>query len=229
MTQPATDDQLLWARPGDYATPRDQLRVRLDIYSESIVMQTRHDHGINELKMVSAADITAAFSRHRRFHTGLLPADTLWCQEYPNGATTALWRPPRIWPAALLTAAFQPPQRFRLPLPGLIFVCQPGRPPRIFAAPDRPRHPEDPVFHAPVFNTFRDGSTCPGNHTFPQEVNDIPESFFTAFFTLAGNADRRSRRHPDNLLELWREIDGTDTYPNDDLMPCATVAEIMGA
>ena len=50
----------------------------------------------------------------------------------------ALWRPPQVWPVALQREAFKPPARLRLPMPGLVFVCSPGRAPWVYAALERP-------------------------------------------------------------------------------------------
>ena len=215
-------------RPGDDEMPRDQLKARLDLYSESIILHTFPRHrDLAAVRMISADDLQAAFTRRNRVGSGLLPRDTLWWSQTPQGPVTALWRPPRVWPAALMLEAFQPPRRFQLPMPGLIFACTPGRPPRIYAAKKRPMSPADPIFHAPLFNVFHDGNTCPGNHQFPQEVSDIPDSFFVAFFSLAGNTAGRSLKHPHNLLGLWEEIDGNTRYPLGDLRPLGTVADII--
>ena len=63
-------------------------------------------------------------------------------------------------------------------MPGLIFVCSPGRGPWVYAAKKRPSDPEQQLYRAPAFNVFQDGRVCPGSHRFPEEVDRIPESFF---------------------------------------------------
>ena len=73
----------------------------------------------------------------------------------------ALWRPPQVWPVALQREAFKPPARLRLPMPGLVFVCSPGRAPWVYAAASRPTDTEQPLFRAPAFNVFRDGGCVP--------------------------------------------------------------------
>ena len=95
-------------------------------------------------------------------------------------------------------------------MPGLVFVCSPGRPPWVYAALSRPTDPEQHLFRAPAFNVFRDGRVCPGSHRFPEEVGLIPESFFQSYFSLTGDSRDRSKKHADNLQALWEEIDGTD-------------------
>ena len=88
--------------------------------------------------------------------------------------------------------------RLRLPMPGLVFVCSPGRAPWVYAAAERPADLEQHLFRAPAFNVFRDGRVCPGSHRFPEEVGLIPEGFFQSFFL-------SYRRHPGSLEEAPRQ------------------------
>ena len=156
------------------------------------------------------------------------------CPRRPCGGARA--RPGRWWPSggrrrsgpvALQREAFKPPARLRLPMPGLVFVCSPGRPPWVYAALSRPTDPEQHLFRAPAFNVFRDGRVCPGSHRFPEEVGLIPESFFQSYFSLTGDSRDRSKKHADNLQALWEEIDGQTEYPVEDLVPQCTVAQAM--
>ncbi|GAH11518.1 unnamed protein product, partial [marine sediment metagenome] len=128
---------------------------------------------------------------------------------------------------ALQEEAFKPPRRLRLPMPGLIFICSPGRSPRVYAAKRRPSHPGDTIYHAPLFNLFRDGRSCPGTHKFPSQVEEIPENFFTSFFTTTADHAGRSKRYPSNLLRLWEELDGKKRYPLGDLVPLGKVEDLM--
>ena len=89
-------------------------------------------------------------------------------------------------------------------MPGLVFVCSPGRAPWVYAAKSRPTGAEQQLYRAPAFNVFSDGRACPGSHKFPEEVGLIPESFFP----LTGDTRDRSKKHPGNLLTLWEELDG---------------------
>ena len=49
---------------------------RLEVYSESIVMHTYHDHGFATAALVSGDDIQEAFSQ-QQLCSGLLPPDML--------------------------------------------------------------------------------------------------------------------------------------------------------
>lgn len=90
---------------------------------------------------------------------------------------------------------------------------------------------EEPVYQAPFFNLYGDGRSCPGNHTYPTEVTEIPDSFFVSHFAPEGDMRGRSAAYPDNLLRLWEELDGQDSYPLDDLVhmgPLERVVQRLG-
>ena len=217
-----------WSTPGPTDVPRDTLQALLEIYRETILLRG-FDGDTQWVKTVSADEIAHALTRHLGFSSGLLPPETLWWNQGEAGHTVALWRPPQVWPVALQRQAFQPPARLRLPMPGLVFVCSPGRAPWVYAALSRPTAPEQELYRAPAFNVFRDGRVCPGSHRFPEDPGLIPESFFQSFFSLTGDTRERSKRHPDDLQALWEELDGTTDYPTDDLVPQCRVADAMAA
>ena len=217
-----------WSLPGQTDVPRDELKIQMEVYAETILLRGFED-GANWVRTVSADAIANAFTQHLGLSTGILPKETLWWSQGETGQVVALWRPPKVWPVALQREAFKPPARLRVPMPGLVFVCSPGRAPWVYAAKTRPTDPEQQLYRAPAFNVFSDGRACPGSHTFPEEVGLIPESFFQSFFSLTGDTRNRSKRHPDNLQSLWEELDGTTEYPMDDLVPQCTMAQAMAA
>jgi hypothetical protein len=215
-----------WALPEGLEVPPDEIQVRLDFHQDTILMYVL-DKGVITTRMVSASEIALALLREVPLSSGLLPQGALWWSQGRDGPEIALWRHPRVWAAALQEEAFKPPRRFRLPMPGLIFICQVGRPPRIYAARGRPRSPEDIIYHAPLFNIFWDGRTCPGTHRFPPNIEEIPESFFASFFTATADHNGRSKRYPNDLRGLWEELDGKKRYPLRDLVPLGKVEDIM--
>ena len=219
------EQSLNWALPPGLEIPPDRLRFRIDVYEEAVILHEFDD--VTVTKPVSAGEIVRAFTREIRLGSDLLPEGALWWGIGPEGAHVALWRRPQVWRVALQVEAFKPPRRFTLPMPGLIFVCTAGRPPRVYAAKSRPK-PEDTIYHAPLYNIFKDGRTCPGSHKFPGTVEEIPESFFASFFTKEASSDGRSQKHPKDLLALWEELDGKKRYPMDDLVPIGSVSAIMG-
>ena len=227
---PKTRDSSIfrWALPEKLDIPPDELRYRVDIYGESILLHRFGDNGDTTPRPVSAQDIARAFAREMRFSSGVLPEGALWWSMGPEGNEIALWRPPRVWRVALVVEAFKPPRRFSLPLPGLVFICSQGRPPRVYAAKRRPASPGSPLCKAPLFNLLGGERACSGTHRWPERVGETPESFFLAYFTREGEHRGRSRKHPEDLLALWNELDGRKRFPVKDLMPCCTVEEVMG-
>lgn len=217
-----------WALPEELDVPADQLRYRVDIFNEAVLLHQFGENGDTTTRPVSAQDIARAFAREMRFSSGVLPEGALWWSMGPEGEEVALWRPPRAWKVALVVEAFQPPSRFSLPLPGLVFICSSGRPPRVYAAKKRPASPGSPLMKAPLFNLLSGERACSGTHRWPERVADQPESFFMAYFTREGETRERSRKHPQDLLALWEELDGQKHFPVKDLMPCCTVEEAMG-
>lgn len=216
-----------WALPEVLEVPPDELQLRLDFYHNAVIMYLL-DQGVITTRMVSARDVTLALLREMPLDSGLLPEGTLWWAQRRNGVEVALWRPTSVWRVALQVAPLEPPRRMVVPMPGLIFICQPASPPRIYAAKRRPTSPGQAVYHAPVFNAFFDGRTCAGTHKYPENVEEIPESFFTSFFSPGGSLEGgRSKKYPDDLLRLWEELDGKKRYPLGDLVPIGKVEDIM--
>lgn len=215
-----------WALPENLDIPPDELKLRLDFYANSVMLQCL-ENGVIRIKMVSARDVALAMLRNTPMSSGLLPKDTLWWSQGKEGAELALWRKPMVWPVALLIKPGEPPKRFKLPMPGLIFICCPSRPPRVFAAKSRPTGPHSVIYHAPLFNVYASGQTCAGTHTYPGKVEEIPESFFFSFFTIEAEHTGRSKRHPDSLFRLWEELDGKKKYPTEDLEPCGKVGDLL--
>ncbi len=215
-----------WALPDSLDVPPDELRARLDLYHSSAVLYMVED-GVINTRMVSPREISLALLRNVPLSSGILPEGAVWWGQSKEGVAVALWRPPQVWRAALLVKELEPPRRFNLPMPGLIFICWPGRPPMVFAAMKRPKGPETELFHAPLFNVYGDGRTCPGTHRYPDNVGEIPESFFMAFFSMAAAYEKRSKRHPSSLIKLWEEIDGKKRYPLGDLVRAGKVGDLL--
>lgn len=212
-----------WSLPTNLELPPDELKVRLDFYHSTVVMHiVEKERTVS--RTVSARDIALALLKEMPLISGILPPDTLWWSQYHVG----LWVPPRIWPVAIMLEAFQEPHRLKIPMPGLVFVCQGGCPPRVVAAKRRPTSLKTTVYHAPLFNVYQNGTTCPGTHQYPQKVEEIPKSFFLSFFTVAAQYGGRSKKYPRDLLKLWEELDGKTKYPMDDLVVMGKLGEVLG-
>ena len=225
----ATQDPnpLQWALPPGLEVPADELKLRLDFYGQAIMMHVIEDGTITG-KIVSAEDISRVLARQIGVATGFLPEGVLWWRQLPNGPQVAIWRKPQITRVALQEEMFAPALRFTVPMPGLVFLCSPGRPPWLWAVKRRPTGPDDILYNAPCFNIFNSGESCTGTHRYGQDVGSIPDEFFTAFFSRTGDWRERSHKHGTDLKELWEEIDGKRRYPNDDLVQFSRISQIMG-
>jgi hypothetical protein len=169
---------------------------------------------------VSALDIAHALARELDLTTGLLPPDALWWARTAAGVRVAVWRAPRVWTVRLRERYDAPPRRLRLPMPGLVFVCLPaGQAPYVFAARRRPRSADEPLHACPAFNVFPTGRVCMGSHAFPSDPARVPEAFFESHFSVTADTARgKSRRHPEDVGQLWAELDRRPDYPLDDLV-----------
>lgn len=207
--------------------PEDPLRLRLDFHEESVVLRDFAREGVTGVRLVSALDIAHALARELDLTSGLLPPDALWWARTGGGERLAVWRPLATWTVRLRERFGERPRRFRLPMPGLVFVCPAGsQAPWAFATPERPRKSADQLFRCPTMNVFPDGRVCTGTHAFPADPARVPEAFFESYFSRA-EPGGKSRRHPDDVGRLWEEIDGQDAFPLDDLVAQCTVADAM--
>ena len=217
------------AVPADLEVEADPLRLRLDFHDESVVLHDYGARGAVATRLVSALDVAHALASELDLTTGLLPPGALWVVKRAGGAWTALWQEPGTRTVRLRTSLEAPPRRYRLPLPGLVFLCPPGgQAPYVFAATTRPRKPEEQLYHAPCHNLFDTGRVCVGTHPFPSDPARVPAAFFDSYFSAHPSTARgKSRRHPEDVGRLWDELDGARAFPLDDLLPHSTVAEAM--
>lgn len=206
---------------------KDKIMLRLDFYSEAIVMQDMEKDG-GDFRMVSARDVTQALASQLSFSSGLLPENCLWWSSGNKEAVVAIWTPPQVRRLALQREATGRPERYDVPLPGLIFLCRPGMAPSVFACNERPTGPKDKVYKAPLANVYDNGTTCGGNNRFPANVAEIPDSFFRSFFTPHADIAGRSKLCPNDVTKLWKKLDGKKDFPLSDLVYHGTVADLMG-
>ena len=214
--------------PRNLEVEPDPLRLRLDFHRESIVRYSYSERGrLTKVQLLSAFDVTAALAGLRDLSTPVLPPETLWWTMTAGGTRLALWRAPQVWTVRLRETYDGRPRRLRLPMPGLVFLCLPGRQaPYVFAARERPVGDNDQLYHCPCFNVFESGRVCVGSHLFPADPGKVPEAFFSSYFSVTRDtAGNKSRRYPEDIGALWHELDGRAHYPTDDLVPHLTVAD----
>lgn len=227
MTQTSENKTALtWAVPAELGIPPDPLRLRLDFHYQAIVM-TDFEGDKTSTQVVSALDIANALTNHLGVGTGLLPENCLWWRNTRLGPVYAIYVEPHIQKLAIQVDISKPAKRFKIPLPGLIFLCIPSRPPWVYAVAKRPNNDLEPVFKAPLLNTYANGSTCGGNNKYPADIPGIIESFFVSFFSNAAEISGRSRKHPHSIADLWKELDGKTEFPMDDLISHGFVRDLI--
>lgn len=212
--------------PKNVKVEKDELRLRLDFYRESVVLTEVLNNG-QSVRVVSALDVAQALAREMAFNSGILPDNTLWWSNQSGGPVTAIWDGPKTRVLALQSDPGKPPKRFRVPLPGLIFLCRPTKPPAVFAVKRKPVSGRDIVYHAPLANLFSNGMSCPGSHRYPARLNDMVESFFASFFSATADLRGRSVKYTHNVLDAWKWLDGKKDYPLGDLVEFGTVKDLM--
>lgn len=217
-----------WAVPKELGLPEDTLRLRLDFYHQSTVM-TLFEGDVSSTKLVSAMDVAHALANELNFCTGLLPENTLWWKNTRSGPQFAFWVEPQVHKLALQIDPEKPARRFNIPLPGLIFVCSPCRPPWIFASKSKPTKETDMLYKAPLLNVFDNGRSCPGSNKYPERVQDIVQGFFLSFFSNTADLGNRSKKYPKSILDMWESLEKNKAskYPLEDLVEHCTVKDAM--
>lgn len=215
-----------WAVPKELGIPPDPLRLRLDFHHQSTVLTVFNGDDAT-VKLVDALDVARALASDLKLNTGLLPPGTIWWQNTKAGPLFAIYQEPKVWRLTLQTDIKKAPKRFDVPLPGFIFLCLPGQPPWVYAVRKKPTKESDTVYKAPLANIFADGRSCPGSHQYPTRVAEIVHSFFVSFFSATADLRNRSVKHPENILDLWKELDGKKKFPVGDLVEHGTVYDLM--
>ena len=193
-------DTTQWSLPGQTEMPRDELRVQLEVYGETILLRRVRERFRLGQDRLGGRD-------RQRVH----PAPGLLLGAPAGGNPLVEPGRDRTGGGPLAAASSSGPWpcngRRSSPPPGSGFPCRgwsssapragrPGSTPP-WAGPPTPSSSSS---RAPAFNVFRDGRVCPGSHRFPEEVGLIPEGFFQSFFSLTGD-------HPRSLEEAPRQPD----------------------
>jgi len=215
-----------WAVPEELEIPPDKLRARLDFYHQAVVLSI-YEQEVSSTRVVSAMDVAHALANDLAFGTGLLPPGTIWWRNTRGGPVYAIYVEPKIWKVALELDIKAAPRRFNLPMPGLIFLCSPGKAPWVYAVKKKPAKETDDVYNAPLCNIHESGLSCAGTHKYPTRVADTVQSFFTSFFTASANLKNRSQLYPNNIVKLWESLDNKKKFPVADLVRIGNLKDLM--
>jgi PRTRC genetic system protein B len=220
-----------WLVPKELHLPADPIRLRLDFHHQSVEL-TDFEGDFVDTRVVSAYDIAVALSEDLSVNTGLLPSGTIWWKNTRNGSYYAFYIPPRMRSTVVQVEDKQHKvtnRRYTIPMPGLIFICSPHKAPWVYAVKKDPESEKDAVYRAPMPNIHPNGKSCGGSHNYPDVVSEIPESFFTSFFTNTDDLEDRSVKFPKNIIKLWQHLDKqkvTD-FPLEDLVYHGTIQDLL--
>ena len=191
------------------------------------------DDGHVSLAMVDIAEVARALSAGVSLASGILPGEEtgtntlFWSRS--NGATRlGIWAGPASGGLALRSP--EPggkDRRFRLPFPGLLFVCRPDASGAyVFAASKRPRTAEEALYCCPAPNVFANGRICPGDRAFARDPLKLPSEFFLSKFRVtADTRGGKSRKHPEDVQPVVGRPGGPGDVSREDLVPMLTVQQ----
>jgi len=178
-------------------------------------------------KIVDAMDVSHALANELSFGSGLLPPGTIWWRNTKSGPVIAVYIEPHIRQVTLQTDIKKQPKRYKVPMPGLIFLIRAGIPPWVFAMKKRPKKETDIVYRAPLANIHANGRSCGGSHKYPARLEDMVDSFFISFFSATADLHNRSRQFPGNVIHLWEFLNGKKKFPLADLIEHATISDLL--
>lgn len=210
----------------------DRLCFTIACHEEmAYVRRYRADGAFSAAKPIDFGELVALLAPEVDSDTGLLPPDALFYVRRGRAEFDAIWVAPRAWDVLVRDRLEHAPRAYRLPMPGLVFVCGRGSGfLAVYAAAERPRPgprgDAAQLYHCPAFNVHDNGTVCKGYHHFSDDPTEVASDFFGSYFATEITGRGRSRRHPDDLEALWREIDGAEDYPLADLVPHMTVGEL---
>jgi len=206
--------------------PGQTLRLRLDIFDESIIRTTfinGQPAGYDELSPLDVARALADVAPAG----GWLPQDTVFLRpglEY----RIVIRLIETIWGVRLDDG-----KMFVIPLPPLLFYGR-GKSYYLYAlAEENWPTAKTELYHAPFPNVHPDGCICPGSVQFPDCGPDTIHQAADLFFKSAFNHDLdngKSRACPGSIIEQWRRLDRADAraWPLADLIPHhLTLAEVL--
>ncbi len=192
----------------DYPIPL----ARLDLYNEAIIM-TKFDLGSSTSYPVSIHDLSAAFGTLPS-SSGLLPRNTLFHgrsqgQEFVGVFIKAAKHVVTVNEATMA-----------IPLPSAVFVgC--GKQYYIYTVKEYPCTARVQLYHYPSPNIGSDGRICAGDTPFPTCSVKTIMSAFTLFIESRFNrhlSTQKCRSFPDNVIELWKTLDGQEEFPLSELI-----------
>ncbi len=202
--------------------------IQLNFYRNDVTTMTRYMGSGSITHPVTAAQIASVMDKtRRRITSGWLPANVLNWSIEPDNCVRCVGH----FPATIRTVQVENERRRQIPLPPTVIVGH-GNRWRIYAiGADVPIAPATQLFHCPAPNVSEhDGTICRGNTPFPLAAPETVTAAYQAFWDSQFNhhwANGKCASYPNNVLHLWRTLDGDDLFPDDELLSCGTLNDII--
>ncbi|MFQ5401709.1 MAG: hypothetical protein ACE5E7_19185, partial [Anaerolineae bacterium] len=157
--------------------------------------------------------------------SGLLPANTLFWGQQANRTTLGIYVPARRWRMQTGVGSGFETRPYHLPMPPFVFVGS-GTAYKVFAVKKQPSGEADRLYHAPCPNVHTTGGICQGNTPFPDCSSQTIQAALTLFMEGSlFNADlsrNKCQSHPEDVRQLWAELDGRQRFPLSELVSTST-------
>ena len=193
-------------------------RLRLDFYDTAVLLSCWEEDGRLLTYPVSVHDVVSACTSVA-LSSGMLPSNTLFWGQQASTTTLGIYVPARRW-------RMQSAERhYHLPMPPFVFVGS-GTAYKIFAVKKRASGEDVRLYHAPCPNVHTTGDICQGNALFPdcspQTIQAALQLFMEGSLFNADLSRGKCRSYPDDVRQLWAELDDRKRFPVSELVPAQT-------
>ena len=193
-------------------------RLRLDFYDTAVLLSRWEEDGRLLTYPVSVHDVVSACTSVA-LSSGMLPSNTLFWGQQASTTTLGIYVPARRW-------RMQSAERhYHLPMPPFVFVGS-GTAYKIFAVKKRASGEDVRLYHAPCPNVHTTGGICQGNAPFPdcspQTIQAALQLFMEGSLFNADLSRGKCRSYPDDVRQLWAELDDRKRFPVSELVPAQT-------
>jgi hypothetical protein len=198
-------------------------QLRLDFYKTAGLMSQWYEDGRQTTYPVSIHDVVSACIQIE-LSRGLLPPNKLFWRQRANQSMLGIYVPARRWRVQTADSTYH------LPMPPFIFVGN-GSSYAVFAVkkrpalslPKGPSSQHDLLFLAPCPNVYTHGGICQGNTPFPtcspQAMSPAWHLFMEGSLFNADLIQGKCQSHPQDVRQLWAELDGRKRFPLSELVP----------
>ena len=201
--------------PQPDSTPQPWPRLRLDFYNTAVLMSRWEDDGRLATYPVSVHDVVSACT-NVQLSSRLLPPNTLFWKQQANQVMLGIYVPARRWNVRTEERSYH------VPMPPFVFVGY-GSSYYVFTVKKRPSHERECLYHAPCPNVHTHGGICQGNTPFPicslRNIQTALTLFLEGSLFNADLSRGKCRSHPEDVRELWAELDGRKRFPLSELVP----------